>query len=78
MKPMSAPATGPYIVASMPRMAYCTEMLVFGMPLGMFTKRPRTKNSAAPMPTATTVLMEFFFILLLLCIVGVKRFTQEV
>ena len=63
MKPMRPPATGPYMAASMPRMAYCRLMLVLGMPLGMATKRPSTKNRAAPMPTATTVLMEEFFML---------------
>ena len=36
-------------------------MLVFGMPLGMDTNRASTKNRAAPMPTATTVLMDIFF-----------------
>jgi hypothetical protein len=38
-------------------------MLVLGTGLGMATKRPRTKNSAAPMPMATMVLTENFFIL---------------
>src|SRR5699024_9446981 len=61
MKPIRPPATGPYMPPSMPRMAYCRLMLVLGMPLGMATKRPSTKNRAAPRPTATTVLMEEFF-----------------
>ena len=63
MKPIRAPATGPYMAASRPSTAYCRLMLVLGTGLGIATKRPRTKNRAAPMPTATKVLLfEFFMI----------------
>ena len=57
MKPIRPPATGPYMAASRARTAYCRLMLVLGTGLGIATKRPRTKNNAAPIPTATTVLM---------------------
>ena len=64
MKPIRPPARGPYMAASRPSTAYCRLMLVLGTPLGMATKRPSTKNSAAPMPMATTVLMEVFFMMI--------------
>ena len=65
IKPIRPPATGPYIAASRPSTAYCRLMFVFGMPLGIATKRPSTKNSAAPMATATTVLTEFLLFMMI-------------
>ena len=35
MKPIRPPATGPYRMANSASTAYCRQMLVFGMPLGM-------------------------------------------
>ena len=63
MKPIRPPATGPYMAANRPSTAYCRLMLVLGTGLGMATKRPRTKNRAAPIPTATKVLMLLFFMI---------------
>ena len=42
----------------------CRLMLVLGTGLGIATKRPSTKNSAAPIPTATTALMLLLFFII--------------
>ena len=61
IRPISRPATGPKSAAMKASRPYWMEMLVLGTGLGMATKRASTKNSAAPMPMATTVTMGDFF-----------------
>ena len=60
--PASAPATGPNTAAINARRPYWIEILVLGTGLGIATNLPSTKKRAAPIPIATIVFTESFFI----------------
>jgi hypothetical protein len=57
---MRSPAIGPNIAANRASTADERFRFVFGIPEGTATKRMSTNMMAAPIPTATTVLIESF------------------